>query len=137
MSKLVGLTFAAVFLLLVARPQNDKFLKYKTVEAYEVRPGILMMPGYSKNGEVCEIGLERRHYSPEKIYLDSALSRKEIDQITDELVPANERGSKTKTIGGDLISEVGHGLKRFQHTRTFQLTSIVMSRPAPGRVKLL
>ena len=111
MSKLVGLACAAIFLLPVARRQNDQFLKYKAVEAYEVRPGILMMPRYSENGEVCEIGLERRHYSPEKIYLDSTLSREEINQIADELVPTNERGPKTKGIGeGDDMSWSGRGL---------------------------
>jgi hypothetical protein len=28
--------------------------KYKAVEAYEVRPGILVFPTYSEDGEVCE-----------------------------------------------------------------------------------
>jgi hypothetical protein len=55
--------------------------------------------------------LERRHYSPEKIYLDSTLSREEINQIADELVPTNERGPKTKGIGeGDDMSWSGRGL---------------------------
>ncbi len=110
MSKIVGLTFAAVLLLPFAGRHNDQFLKYKAVEAYEVRPGILMMPRYSENGEVCEIGLERRRYSPEKIYLDAALSREEIDQIADELVPTDERGPKANGIGGgDGMFMTGHG----------------------------
>lgn len=110
MSKLVGLAFAAMLLLLSAHPGREQFAKYKAVEAYEVRPGILMMPRYSADGQVCEIGLERRHYSPEMTRLDS-LSREEIDHIFEELVPASERGSKITELGpGNMISEVGGGV---------------------------
>ena len=93
MSKLIG-SVAAVLLLAAANPAREKFAKYKAVEAYEIRPGILMMPRYAADGQVCEIGLEKLHYSPEKIRLDSSLSRKEIDEIFDELVPSAERGPK-------------------------------------------
>jgi hypothetical protein len=110
MSKLIGLAFAAVLLLPFANPVREKFAKYKTIEAYEIRPGILMMPRYSSDGQVCEIGLEKLHYSPEMIRLDSSLSRKEIDQIFEELVPANERGPRSKDFGGALITQGGHSL---------------------------
>ncbi len=101
MSKLIGLACAVVLLVPGAKLQTDQFSKYKTVEAYEIRPGILMMPRYSADGQVCEIGLERRHYSPEVIRLDSTLSRKEIDEIVDELAPASERGPKEGGLLGD------------------------------------
>lgn len=111
MSKLVGLACSAMLLLLAARPQSDRFSKYKAVEAYEIRPGILMMPRYSADGQVCEIGLERRHYSPEEIHLDSTLSRNLIDQIADELAPASERGKRITEIGmGGLIVQAGNGI---------------------------
>ena len=108
MSKIVGLTCTFVFLFLVARPHSDKFVKYKAVEAYEIRPGILMMPRYSNDGRVCEVGLERQHYSPEIIRLDSELSRKDIDGIFDELVPVDERGPKSKDVLRDLIVVAGN-----------------------------
>src|SRR5271154_3302293 len=69
MLKLIVLAFAAVLLLAAANPEHDKFAKYKSVEAYEIRPGILMMPRYSSDGQVCQIGLEKLHYSPETIRL--------------------------------------------------------------------
>ena len=94
MLKLIGLACTAILLLFVAKPQSDKFSKYKTVEAYEIRPGILMVPTYSTDGQVCEIGIERRHYMPDKVTLSSGLSREEINQICDELAPVNERGSR-------------------------------------------
>lgn len=111
MSKLIGLGFAAAALLLPsANPAHEKFAKYKAVEAYEIRPGVLMMPRYSTDGQVCEIGLEKLHYSAETIRLDSSLSRKEIDQIFDELVPAEERGPKSKDPFGTLITQEGQSL---------------------------
>lgn len=110
MSKVISLTFAAVLLLAFTNPSHEKFTKYKTVQAYEIRPGILMMPTYSADGQVCQIGLEKLHYSPEVVRLDSSLSRKEIDEIFDELVPANERGPRPKDFARDLITQSGHSL---------------------------
>jgi hypothetical protein len=110
MSKLVGLACTAALLLLPARPQRDRFSKYTPIEAYEVRPGVLMMPRYSDEGEVCSIALERLHYSPGKVRLDSGLARKEIDEILEELVPAVERGSLSNDLGGNLITEGGHSV---------------------------
>ena len=108
MSKLSGFGFAAILVLL--NLSHEDFAKYKRVEAYEVRPGILMMPRYSADGQVCEIGLEKLHYSPETIRLDSALSRKEMDQIFDEIVPAEERGIRSKDFAGTLITRGGQSL---------------------------
>ena len=88
---------------------REDFAKYKAVEAYEMRPGILMMPRYSADGHVCEIGLEGLHYSPGLIRLDSGLSRTVIDQIFGELVPEDERGPRTKSFDG-LIHQDGHVL---------------------------
>ena len=110
MPKLIGLIFAAMFLFPSANPVDEKFAKYKAVEAYEIRPGVLMMPSYSSDGQVCEIGLEKLHYSPEIIRLDSSLSRKEIDDIFDELVPADRRGPRSKDFGSDLITQGGGGI---------------------------
>jgi hypothetical protein len=86
------------FLLPTSDPGRQEFAKYKVVEAYEIRPGFLMMPRYSVDGQVCEIGLEKLHYSPEKIRLDSDLSRQEISQIFDELVPSAERGPRPTSL---------------------------------------
>ncbi len=95
MSKMIGLLFTATFLLLGASElQHVMFSKYKPVEAYEVRPGILMIPTFSANGQLCEIGLEKLHYTPDDIILSSELPRDEINQIIDELAPVKERGSK-------------------------------------------
>ncbi len=94
MSKLIASVVAGILLLPALNTGRERFAKYKPVEAYEIRPGILMMPRYSADGQVCEIGLEKLHYSPEMIRVDSSLSREEIDQIFDELAPSADRGPK-------------------------------------------
>ena len=110
MLKVIGLVCTSVLLLSSAIPQNSKFSAYKAVEVYEIRPGILMMPRYSDSGQVCEIGIEKRNYSPELVRLDPSLSRKQIDEIFDELVPPNERGPKSKDILGELLVQTGPSL---------------------------
>ena len=118
MSKLIGLGFVVLFVLFAANPVHEIFTKYKPVEAYEIRPGILMMPRYSADGQVCEIGLEKLHYSPETIRLDSSLSREEVDQVFYELVPADERGPSSKDFAGTIITRGGQSLTTnvdFQH----------------------
>jgi hypothetical protein len=103
MSKLIRVAWIAVLLFPVARAQKDHFSKYKAVEAYEIRPGILMMPRYTDDGSVCEIGLEPLRYTRKEIEAKNFLSRQTIDQIVDELAPAAERGPNTTQFGGDEI----------------------------------
>lgn len=90
-----------------ATTTQQQFAKYQKIEAYEIRPGILMMPRYTAEGEVCEIGLERLNYSPEVIRVASSLSREEIFQILDELVPAGERGKPSKDLTDNTINVGG------------------------------
>jgi hypothetical protein len=97
------------FLLFTAYPQRNGLTKYKAVEAYEVQPGILAFPTYAEDGQVCEIGIERRHYSPEVIRLDPNLSREEIDKTVDELAPTTVRGQKSDSPLNDLMVVAGPG----------------------------
>jgi hypothetical protein len=108
------LSAACAFLLLAASPQKNPMARYKAVEAYEVRPGILMFPTYSEDGEVCEIGLERRYYSRGMISVDSTLAREDIDAIVDELAPASERGPKSQNPLDSLMLVVGSGRTAFE-----------------------
>jgi len=90
---------------------SNQFSHFRVVEAYEIRPGILMMPRYSADGQVCEIGLEKLHYSQEMIRLDSDLSRQDISQIFDELVPSAERGPKpTSLLEQGMTTVSGRGM---------------------------
>jgi hypothetical protein len=110
MPRLIGAVMAVMLFSLSFYSDHEDFAKYRAVEAYEVRPGILMMPRYSADGHACEIGLEVRHYSPELTRLDSDLSRAEIDQILDEVVPDSERGPRANDPIGTLITRSGGGV---------------------------
>jgi hypothetical protein len=101
MSKLPYFACATALLLLGAKQQNQMFAKYKSVEAYEIRSGVLAMPRYAEDGQICEIGVERRAYSPGMIRINQSFSQKEIDQIVDELAPPDQRGREYKGILGD------------------------------------
>lgn len=107
MSKLIGVIWIAVLLFPIASAQSDHFSKYKAIEAYEIRPGILMMPRYAEDGRVCEVGLEPRHYTPHVVKTNPSLPRQMIDEIVDELAPAAERGSRTGLMGGKDIILLG------------------------------
>jgi hypothetical protein len=124
MSKLIGSVVAVALVFLLAQPTRDRFAKYKAIEAYEIRPGILVMPTYSADGQVCEIGLERLHYSPEVIRLDSSLSRKDIDQIFEELVPDYERGPKPENpieqiLGGGISGHAMTSAEQYQNVSIY------------------
>jgi hypothetical protein len=108
------LACAAVLLFLPAGPQNAKFSKYKAVEAYEIRPGILMMPKYAEDGQVCEITLERTNAFSATVNLTPTLPRKTVLELVDELAPVDERGPRTMDFGRDYISQhAGHSVTTF------------------------
>lgn len=104
MAKLIGLGCAIALLLFPANPRKDEFSKYKRVEAYEIRPGILMMPTYSANGQVCTVLLQKDHFVGGVDDLDSTLPREVLTQIFDELVPPSERGPLTTNKEFDRLS---------------------------------
>jgi hypothetical protein len=106
-----------LFLLcLVATGQSNPLTKYKAVEAYEIRPGIIAFPKYAGDGQVCEVGFEKRLYSPEKVTLDFAMSRGEIDAVVDELAPASQRGirSRRSIKGLNTITGIGHAMREIE-----------------------
>lgn len=107
MKTLVRMLMVMLVLVPWAHAASRRFAKYKRIEAYEIWPDILMLPSCSADGRVCEIGLEMLHYSPQSVMLSSSMSRKEIDQIFDELVPAEERGPRSKTFNRDFTVEDG------------------------------
>ncbi|MGD1062985.1 MAG: hypothetical protein ABR860_06960 [Terracidiphilus sp.] len=133
MAKLFWLACFAMLTVLPANSQNPQLSKYKKVEAYEIRPGILMMPRYTSDGQVCEIGLEKRHYSPEMIRTESALSSEEIDELVDELAPASVRGPKPSGLAGhDSILIDGHAITR---TRNYENVVVEIDAAQSDRCK--
>jgi hypothetical protein len=83
---------ALVTLLFVAKPRDDRFSKYKSVAAYEVLQGILVLPRYASDGQICEAAIQANHYSENVMRFDSTMPRDTVDQIVNELVPDSEKG---------------------------------------------
>jgi hypothetical protein len=113
MLKFAGSSLTALVMLITLNAtttSQQQFAKYRKIEAYEVRPGIIMMPKYTADGEVCEIGLERLLYSADLVRVSSNLSRGEINQILDELVPAGERGERLTDSAYNQIVQSGNSL---------------------------
>ena len=104
MLKFTAVASALMALLLFVRPEQDKFSKYKAVETYEIRPGILMMPKYTEDGQVCQITLEKHHFSDETANLSSTIPRETFTQLVDELAPPSERGRQTMNFGREYMS---------------------------------
>ncbi len=99
-------------LLVLATLHERRFNQLQAVEAYEIRPGILMTPIYSDAGEVCQITLEKRRVSSKGVNLEAEMSSEEIYGIFDELVPKIERGQPKLNLpeGGSLTLGDGSGL---------------------------
>jgi hypothetical protein len=134
--RLISRVFAVSLLLTTTNLFAEQFDKYKKIEAYEVRPGILVLPRYSADGEVCEIGIQKELYSPEVVRTDHTLSRKEIDEILEELVPDSERGPKMPIGVGDLVVRGGGVITMssdFENV-TVQIYSADLSRPKKHEV---
>jgi hypothetical protein len=131
MSRLMGLASIAASLFLFAGAQGDGFSKYRAVEAYEIRPGILMMPKYASDKQVCEIVLERHHYSNETASLDSTMPREVITQIADELAPPRERGPLTTALGRDYLSAYsGNSVTTFADYKNVSIRIFGIASPA-------
>ncbi len=132
MTKAFGVLLVLVVLLPSAQAANKRFAKYKRVEAYEIRPGVLMLPSYSGDGKVCEIGLEVLHYSPKVTRMDSELPRKEINQIFNELVSLKERGPKSRTWPAGLTVQVGFASTEIFEYKNVELDIDSRVSPDPG-----
>ena len=108
-------TFMSISLVLLLQPHMGMDLEqllaqYPKVDAYEVRPGILLLPRYTTGGEVCALGLQRLHYTPEMVRLDSDMAGEGVDKILDELVPSAERGKPSEALPRGLYTRSGQSM---------------------------
>lgn len=107
-------TICTCWLLAFAlRPWSDELKKYRTVEAYEMQPGILITPSYTAKHEVCQVSIEKRHYSNKGVVdVDATMSNEQIRQLFDELAPKGERGQPGwKLPEGAEVTDVDGGVR--------------------------
>lgn len=101
MPKLLSIALIAAVSPLVAATQDTQrnpLSGFEAVQGYEVRPGVLAIPRFTSDGQLCEIGLQSLFYSPEGTRFNPTFTSREINQIFDELVPAQERGPRPKNL---------------------------------------
>ena len=106
MMKLIISICSLAFLL---GSSGDGFKQYHSVESYEIKPGILITPVYSANQDICEISVERRHYSNNTVDMDALMSKEQIISIFDELVSREDRGGMYWKLPADTEVSLGDG----------------------------
>jgi len=84
--------------------QDIDLAKYKAVNAYVVRPGILALPRFLNSGKVCELVLQRQHYAGKVANVDSTMPHEVVMRVIDELLPPAERGTLIPKMGRESLS---------------------------------
>jgi len=121
----------------VGHAEREKLSRLKRVEAYEVRPGIVALPRYAADGQICEIALEKLHHSAGTVRLDPTLTSTEVDQIADQLVPNDERGAKPKGLAEQEIDSLaGNSMETSQEYQniSIHMYRAIVGTPSKGRV---
>ena len=84
---------------------KQQFDKYKAVDAYQTGSGILVLPRYSSEGKLCEVVLEKEHYSENSIDLASTISHDKMIAAVNDIAPVSERGRSTMPFGTEYLSQ--------------------------------
>lgn len=107
MRQIILLGAVGFITILAASDRSARFARYPAVESYTVRSGILMVPKYAGDGEVCEIGLEPLHFHDGMIEMGTTQFGKQLAELFDELAPIPERGRRTDELGDSVTSSGG------------------------------
>ena len=90
-----------------AQMQSQLDEKYPKVNAYLVRPKILLTARYSTGGLVCEMVLQPVRWTGDTILL-FPMSEEETIHVVEEIVPESERGKKLDAVFSRIT---GHGVE--------------------------
>jgi hypothetical protein len=115
--KLSAFTITVVVVFLTtfggAQTQHQLEEKYPKVNAYLVRPNILLTARYSTDGRVCEMALQPVRWTGDTVLL-FPLSEEESIRVVEEIVPESERGKK---LGGLLGTDDPACSQPVRHSR--------------------
>lgn len=74
---------------------------YPRMESYEIRPGVLAMPKYADDGELCQVSIEKLHIQQSGVELGvPTIPRETVLKMIDELAPPSERGKAISQLAG-------------------------------------
>ena len=95
--------FLSLVIAAFGQTSADLSAKYPHVTAYKVRQNVLMTARFAADGQVCEMILEKRQKTDTRIVFTNTFSDAEVQSLTDDLVPENERGRNlTPVLNGDI-----------------------------------
>ena len=90
-----------------AQTAADFETKYgKSLQIYEVRPGVMATVKFDDNGQAREMRVEKYNATAKMIYLDTTFPEDLLEEVVNELAPVaklgakNERSGDTVFIGG-------------------------------------
>jgi hypothetical protein len=98
---LIGKLFM-VFFTLPSLCQNAQDLasRFKTVSAYELRPGILLLAKFDPSGQICEATI-RPVAAAESVKSAAGFSERLADELIEEVVPVSVRGAPERFLDPD------------------------------------
>jgi hypothetical protein len=127
-----------LFVLVVAalgQTSADLSLRYRQLTSYELRPDIIMTPKFSSNGQVCEMGIERRQKTETSVIFNASFSEEEVQQLMDELAPKDERGRNlTKHLNSSVVDDF---IRTDYDYENINVRVYGITRPAPGGDKVI
>jgi hypothetical protein len=96
------LAISSLIVAIVGVPATHQSLtKYPRLESYEIRPGVLAMPKYADDGELCQVSIEKLHVQDSGVELGvPTMSRESVLKMIDELAPPSERGKAITQLAG-------------------------------------
>lgn len=131
MMRSVALFCAIVSLAVASSEPDQRFAGYKAINAYETGSGILVLPRNSSDGQLCEVTLEKQHYSDDTVDLGSALPHNKIIEAVNSIAPVSERGRSTMPFGTEYLSKYdGNGVTTFANYEAVSIQIYGRSSPA-------
>ena len=109
------------------------------MEVYEIRPGVLAMPKYADDGELCQVSIEKLHIHQDVVELGvPTMSRATVLEMIDELAPPSERGKAISQLAGfDYIDVINGTADVAAANYENVLVQIHGSTSAPGDVAVV
>jgi len=78
-----------------AQTKDQLGAKYRQIVAFEIQPGIVAFSTFSKDGNVCQMTIEKvGHVNGQHPDFDRAIP--EVNRLVDQVVPSAERGKPAK-----------------------------------------
>ena len=110
-----------------AQTVTDLETKYgKSLQIYEVRPGVMATVKFDENGQVREMRVERYNATEKMVYLDTTFPEDLLEEVINELAPATKRGAKSERSGDTVF--MGGSARTFDEYKNASITYFASSR---------